>query len=61
MDDITTEKEREERQIKYDEVHEREIDRQRGITSGLWSQTWWKGVEVHVKYVEPKQSVIPHL
>ncbi|KAH9298396.1 hypothetical protein KI387_030078, partial [Taxus chinensis] len=61
MVDIMTKNEREEGQIKYNEACEREINRQCGITSGLWSQTWWKGVEVHVEDVEPEQSMICHL
>ncbi|KAH9306988.1 hypothetical protein KI387_011392, partial [Taxus chinensis] len=52
--------EREERRLKYNEMREKEIDRQRRITSGLWSQTWWKGVKVHAEDVELKHPVVSH-
>ena len=61
MVDLMTEREREERQLKYNEACEKEINRKHGIKSGLWSQTWWKGFEVHAEDVEPEQSMIPHL
>ena len=51
MADDTTEKEREERWLKYSEAHEREITRQCEVTSvmDIGRQTLWEGIEVHTE------------
>ncbi|KAH9323242.1 hypothetical protein KI387_017881, partial [Taxus chinensis] len=56
MVDITAEKEREERRLKYIEAHEREMTRQREVASvmDLWRQTLREGVEVHAEDMEPE-------
>ncbi|KAH9300224.1 hypothetical protein KI387_011807, partial [Taxus chinensis] len=63
MTNITMDKEREERWLKYSEARERVIARQREVVSvmDLWRQTLWEGVEVHIKDVEPEQSLLAHI